>query len=527
MSKQYDGFGFGNAGKLEGSTGNDIPRPAIAVADSAEGRSVIRKFVPTPHIYRGKDMESPKAGNSTEQKRKVSGFVEEDSRGGMRVIPYLLALDYQKDHEYINVVNDGSGRTCLYLYNDGVYQPTAKKAVTNQLMDKVAAVDPKLVRQGLIREAYALLEMSREELHMEEVDTDESIINFQNGLLHVTGSDLVLTEHTPEVYSTVQLKCTWEGAEQPTPVFDEYFSTLTGGDEEVQELLLQYMGAVLSNVFGGRFKKSLYLVGPGNTGKSILRTLTENIVGKENCMTIDLQGLETRFGTGTICGKRLIGTGEMKVAPIRELKTFKMVTGGDSIMAELKGKQAFHMHFRGLSWFCMNSLPPFGGDQGDWVYDRIMIVRCDNVIPEEEQDKELVDKLYAERAGIVYKAIQALQRVIRNGYRFSEPESTKRYREAYKVENNTVLRFIEECMCERTEDDWKNAFTSEAVYRTYREWCTKNGYKSVRTAKQFRDTVAYQQGDEYENITVHTEKGTCYRYLTLTANAQRFYTKRP
>ena len=66
----------------------------------------------------------------------------------------------------------------------------------------------------------------------------------------------------------------------------------------------------------------------------------------------------------------------------------------------------------------MNQLPRFGGDNGEWVYDRIMVLESKNVIPKDKQDKELLDKLYEEREGIIYKAVKALQQVIRNGYRF-------------------------------------------------------------------------------------------------------------
>ena len=35
---------------------------------------------------------------------------------------------------------------------------------------------------------------------------------------------------------------------------------------------------------------------------------------------------------------------------------------------------------------------------------------CNNVIPKDKQDKFLLDKMYAERDGIVYKAIMALNK---------------------------------------------------------------------------------------------------------------------
>ena len=136
----------------------------------------------------------------------------------------------------------------------------------------------------------------------------------------------------------------------------------------------------------------------------------------------------------------------MSFLSVEELKTFKKMTGGDSLFAELKGQQAFEFTYNGLLWFCMNQLPKFGGNDGKWVYDRIMVVECKNVIPKEETDKELLDKMYAERDGIVYKAVRALQTVIANGYRFSEPVSVTEAREKYQTENNTVIRFFEHCM---------------------------------------------------------------------------------
>lgn len=62
-------------------------------------------------------------------------------------------------------------------------------------------------------------------------------------------------------------------------------------------------------------------------------------------------------------------------------------------------------------------LPKFG-DDGKWVYDRIKLIESNNVIPEHQQDKMLLDKMYAEREGIVHKMVMALKIVIDNGYRF-------------------------------------------------------------------------------------------------------------
>ena len=146
------------------------------------------------------------------------------------------------------------------------------------------------------------------------------------------------------------------------------------------------MGVVLSNIKGYRMKKSLFLVGAGDTGKSVLKSLTERLIGRGNFIGIDLKEIESRFGTGAIYGTRLAGSSDMSFLSVDELKTFKKITDGDSLFAEFKGQQAFEFTYDGLLWFCMNRLPKFGGDDGKWVYDRIMVVECKNVMPPEKQD---------------------------------------------------------------------------------------------------------------------------------------------
>ena len=193
-------------------------------------------------------------------------------------------------------------------------------------------------------------------------------------------------------------------------------------------------------------KKSLFLVGAGDTGKSQLKSLVERILGSENFIGIDLKEIEARFGTGAIYGTRLAGSSDMSFMSVDELKTFKKITGGDSLFAEFKGQQGFQYTYGGLLWFCMNRLPKFGGDDGQWVYNRIMVVNCPNVIPRCKQDKQLLDKMFAERDGIVYKAVMALRTVIDNGYRFSEPESVENARQDYRNSNSSVISFAEECL---------------------------------------------------------------------------------
>ena len=75
---------------------------------------------------------------------------------------------------------------------------------------------------------------------------------------------------------------------------------------------------------------------------------------------------------------------------------FKMLTGGDAIKVEPKGKQAFSYKYGGGLLFACNDLPAFSTDKGGYMFDRFCIIPCDNIIPAERRDRGLLDKLKRE-----------------------------------------------------------------------------------------------------------------------------------
>ena len=443
---------------------------------------------------------------------------------GFVLVPPLLAQYIRETVPFFLVQNSSKQATMIFVYENGVYRCFDKQMMLGKIKEPVEAFDIELVSMPKITEAYNQLISDRTRIVEKELNADEHIINFRNGLLEVTPDKLVLHPHSPEAKSTIQIPGDWKGEETETPVFDAYLDTLANHDEELKQLLLEYMGMCISNVKGWRPKKVLFLVGPGDTGKSVIKSLVERILGDENYMAIDLQEIEARFGTGMIYGVRLAGSSDMSYMTVSELKTLKRLTGGDGIFAEDKGLKGFGYVYNGLLWFCMNRLPKFGGDDGRWVYDRIMIVNCTNVVPKEKQDKELLDKLYAERDGIVYKAVRALQKVMENGYRYSEPESVIRAREEYRRENNSAIAFFTECMCERKNPKTDPQHKVTYVYSAYQEYCRKNGYKCPKKRIEFRDTIMeYLELTDPKQLADHGKRGTCYLNYMLTEEAREEY----
>lgn len=457
-------------------------------------------------------------------KSKIPPFVKVDDKGYQSVSAPLLAKHIRENMFYIQVRDRGNQAALRYVYENGVYVLYDLNMLYGKIKQYITDYNEELVKMSVVKETAQLLLSDLDYVSQDELNSDESIINFQNGLLKVTPDSLELMPHSPNVYSTIQIPCCWCDEPILTPIFDSYLSTLTNGDEALANLLLEYMGCSISNIQGWRLKKALFLVGDGNTGKSQLKSLAERLLGKGNYIGIDLSEVEARFGTGAIYGSRLAGSSDMSFLSVDELKAFKKITGGDSLFAEFKGQQPFEYVYKGLLWFCMNKLPKFSGDMGQWVYDRIMVVNCPNVIPREKQDKQLLDKMYAEREGIVQKCVQAVQQVIASGYRFSEPDSVSVARSRYQAVNSTVISFADECLCPWPDDKINDSRCSTGtIYKVYVAWCKDNNNGFSKSAREFREELASHENKSFQEMVTRRNGNTFYKDFTLTEDAQRDY----
>lgn len=428
------------------------------------------------------------------------------SKKGEIICP-LLADFFRRNMKYIFVKNQAKDGVLRYYYIDGYY-----KLISDGEMSGIVKLFIPLFLQHskFINEVLKLLYTDLKFVKTEDLN-NENIINFENGILHLDTGEL--KPHSPTYLSTIRIPCNYYKEVEPpkTNYFNSFMNTLTNGDENIKKLLLQFMGVVISNVKGYRYKKALILYGKGDTGKSKLKNLLTRLVGQENSSNIDLRKMEEKFGKIQLLNRRLVGSNDMSYLKIKELETFKQAVGGDPIYAEYKRENGICFTFNGVLWFCTNQLPKFGGDQGDWVYNRFVVIECKNVIPKDKQDKKLVEHLLEEKEYIISLAIKELLNTIENGYQYDIPQSCMDLNEEYKVENNSFRTFLDEC-CEdripgaKIED---TNCTKGKLHKVYKEWY-KDNYRGAN----------YETTSEIRKVLENLDK----YHITKTNNGNEYYT---
>lgn len=415
----------------------------------------------------------------------ISYTISKDGQINYRIDRSLLAKYIRDNYHYLFVRNNARSGVLRYWYTNGVYKMVTDEEIKGYIKQIISDFDEKLVRLSAINEVYGLLIADWRYVNESDLNCDEDIINFQNGIYNLKTN--ILSPHTPKVYSTIQLPCDYIETTDDAKLFNNYLDTLTSGDKQKAKLILQYMGVALSNIKGYRFKKSLFLIGEGNSGKSQIKQLVEKILGDTNCSAQDIFQLEKRFGTANLYNKRLVGSADMSFQNVKELATFKKLTGGDTVFAEYKGENGFDFVYNGLIWCCGNEMPTFSGDQGEWVYDRMIIIECNNVISPEKQDKHLLDKLMLEAPAIISMALNALKDVMVD-YRFDIPDSCIKILDIYKSDNDIVRKFYAECCIPRQPGRYSTGTTKD-IYNYFLCWCNENYSGAIVKKSEFNNRL--------------------------------------
>lgn len=391
----------------------------------------------------------------------------------------ILADTICKTLDYLILRKKGNPNDLFYIYKDGVYSLCGKAEVKGQIKQYLPVG---VANDNMLNNTYNLLLCSSGHVYdFEVMDTKEHLINVKNGIYNVKTRQL--EPHSPQLFSALQIDCRYnENAPKPQTwlKFIDDLCTDEEGDVDQERvcILQEWAGLMISNVAVHRTKKSLILYSSlGNTGKSVYMKTVSGLIGMDNTINIPIQNLSDRFSIGDVYGKRGVVVGDQKVLDIEDSSAYKQLTGGDLVRAEMKGKQSFNFIFKGGLMFACNGLPYFRDDKGGHIFERMLLLNCTNVIPEEKRDAKLYDKISQEREGILLWALEGLHRLLEHQLRFTSSKAGAEALKEYRKNVDTLYRFIDE-NCIVTGDKTDKIKRSE-FHEDYKKWCSKNEYTSL------------------------------------------------
>jgi putative DNA primase/helicase len=307
------------------------------------------------------------------------------------------------------------------------------------------------------------------------LDNNDLLFGVQNGVIELDATKF--REGKPEDLITKQSEAHWLGDDSITscPNFEAFLSEVQP-DPEVRRWIQKYCGYSLS----GSTVEQIFAVfqGIGANGKGVFVDLISRVSGAY-CKTVQFDSFcETnkssiRNDIAALDKIRLVIANEGPESAILDEGIIKQITGEDEVSARFLHREFFEFSPRFKVILVTNHKPVIKGtDHGIWR--RVILVPWPVVIPSENRDKHLKQKLSQELPGILAWCIKGYQLWQMEGLG-KLPKALINANSEYRNESDIVGLWIEEC-CESIDGFFS---TSSTLYDSYRSWASNSGYRPI------------------------------------------------
>ena len=270
-------------------------------------------------------------------------------------------------------------------------------------------------------------------------DVDPWLLNARSGILALRTGEI--SEHSPDAMMT---KITTAKPGGACPRWDQFLGEITAGDEAFKRYLARLAGYCLTGVTTEHVV--FFLFGNGANGKSVFIDVISSVLGNYATAAardtfVSSRSEQHPTGLAALQGARLITVTETEAGRHWALGRLKAFAGGDTIAARFMHRDYFEFRPVGKLVFAGNHKPALTSFD-EAIRRRIHIVPFGVVIPPKRRDKDLTNRLLAERDGILSWMLEGLADWRKVG--LSPPAAVQHATHEYFIEEDVVGRWLEE-----------------------------------------------------------------------------------
>jgi putative DNA primase/helicase len=312
----------------------------------------------------------------------------------------------------------------------------------------------------------------------EEFNKNKNYLPVKNGLINLETFEI--EPFDPEKIFTFKIDVEYD----PTadcPLFKKTISEVV--DEEDIPVLQEFFGYCLYPAMPTH--KSFWLYGGGRNGKTTIVNILKYLLGDENYASVPLDQLygDNRFSKANLYGKMANIIPEPNSKREMETTEFKMLTGGDTVDAEVKNKQKPIRFVNFAKFIIHGNRFPTVKDNTTAFWERMLVIKFPNTFLDESPAtvKDLDKKIFeaGELPGILNWCIDGLRRLMNNNFRFTLSKGIEDIKLEFMKMSNSAMAFVDEA-CTLKPDLW---IVIADLYNHYKDWCEENGVDSVSKDK--------------------------------------------
>ncbi len=299
-------------------------------------------------------------------------------------------------------------------------------------------------------------------------ETENVLINLQNGTLEVSGTGFFLREHRREDFLTYQLQFTFDG-KADRPMFRNYLERVLP-DKELQKILAEYIAYCFTRK---KLEKCLFLYGTGANGKSVFFDIITALLGSENITSFSLNNLNEEHNRALMNNKLLNYSSELGGKKAIDSDLFKKLVSGEPVQCRLKyGQSFFSVRYARLMFNC-NELPR-DVEFTPAFFRRFLIMPFNETIPENEQDNELADKIIkSELSGVFNWILDGLNRLLKQK-KFTDSDTVRKMNKDFREQSDSVQMFLSNNNYQKSADDYVSL---KELFNEYKQFCLDDGFR--------------------------------------------------
>jgi len=346
----------------------------------------------------------------------------------------------------------------------------------------------------------------------EQWDVDPWLLNTPDGIVYLRSGKT--GPHVPDAYMT---RITAARTSGMCPSWHAFLARVTGDDRELQAFLQRFVGYCLTG--STQEHALLFLYGLGGNGKSTFISAILGAFGDYATtapMETFVESYTDRHPTdlAMLRGARLVVAQEVEDGQRWAASRIKQLTGGDMVRARFMRQDFFEYTPQFKLLLSGNHKPAFR-HVDEAIRRRFLLVPFTQTITAEERDKVLLEKLKAERAGILAWAIAGCLEWQRTG--LAPPPSVVGATAAYLEDEDLMRTWLTEC-CESDH----SAFCPVAeLHASYQAWAMRAGekYLGLKRFSQAFEDHGYTR-DRSTGNRVRGFRGVCLRQQQGRLNSE-------
>lgn len=373
----------------------------------------------------------------------------------------------------------------VYYFNGNYWCPLSDVLLEQCLNESLVLMD--INRSDLIKARSNILRAAKQGASMSRLSLSRYVVGFRNGVYDFSDVENPVYHSFDERMDVVDILPYDYDPLSTCPMWESFLSSIL---TPVQVSILQKflsLGIVPRDSSTRKIEKSLWLVGSGANGKSVIFEVVKSVYGDGNVSSMSLHNLikdgddGARFRAAVV-GKIFNYCTEMNTSDISRYEgNFKSLCSGEEKEYRKIGGNVELTRDIPYLIFNMNKKPS-NRSMGEAFMRRLLLIHFRTTVSRADMRLDLVSELCKELSGIRNWLIRGYIQLKNDGFKFTATEESVEETENYLLENGqTIQLFLRKrgYRSNRYSGRWNERpkyVSSQSIYNDYVGFCERKMY---------------------------------------------------